>query len=158
MLCFAKATLDVVMHRASIMRRIVLSVAASVLAACQSPLPAADPGMAWVDLSIPFPNDRVLMAERLDEQRLSDGRFFQVTPGRHELIVRFDYDATGGGGMSIMGGLSVRECYLTVNYDHFAAGQRYVLQARSIALTPEARLYDARGEIVAQVSEFYCLM
>lgn len=136
----------------------MLVLAITLLAGCQTPMPAANPQMAWVDFSTPFPNDRVLMAERLDNQRLRDGRFFQVTPGRHELVVRFDYEVNGGGGISLMGGTTVRQCYLTVNYSHFQAGQRYVLEARSMALTPEARLYDAKGEVVAEVSEFYCLM
>lgn len=57
-----------------------------------------------------------------------------------------------------MGGTTVRQCYLTIDYEHFKAGQRYVLEARSMAMTPEARLYDAKGEIVAEVREFYCLM
>ncbi|MDD2046621.1 hypothetical protein [Pseudomonas putida] len=140
------------------MRRLLLVLAASVVAGCQAPLPAANPQMAWVDFSTPFPNDRLLLAERLDKQRLSDGRFFQVSPGSHELVVRFDYEVTGGGGMGMMGGPTVRICYLTLNYAHFEAGQRYVLEGRSMALTPEARLYNAKREIVAQVSDFYCLM
>ncbi|TDF83766.1 hypothetical protein [Pseudomonas sp. H9] len=140
------------------MRCITLLLAASVVAGCQTPIPAANPQMAWVDLYTPFPNDRLLMAERLDKQRLSDGRFFQVTPGSHELLVRFDYEVTGGGGISIMGGTTVRTCYLTLNYAHFTAGQRYVLEGRSMALTPEARLYNAKREIVAEVSDYYCLM
>ena len=140
-----------------IMRRLTLLFAITVIAACQTPMPAANPQMAWVAFSMPFPNDRVLLAERLDKQRLSDGRFFQVSPGSHELVVRFDYEVNGGGGMSMMGGPTVRQCYLTVNYAHFMAGQRYVLEARSMAMTPEARLYDAKGKIVAEVSEFYCL-
>lgn len=140
------------------MNRLLLVLAITLVAGCQTPMPVANPQMAWVDFSTPFPNDRVLMAERLDKQRLRDGRFFQVTPGSHELVVRFDYEVNGGGGISLMGGTTVRQCYLTVNYPHFQAGQRYVLEARSMALTPQARLYDAKGEVVAEVSEFYCLM
>lgn len=140
------------------MNRLLLVLAITLITGCQTPMPVANPQMAWVDFSTPFPNDRVLMAERLDKQRLRDGRFFQVTPGSHELVVRFDYDVNGGGGISLMGGTTVRQCYLTVNYAHFQAGQRYVLEARSMALTPQARLYDAKGEVVAEVSEFYCLM
>lgn len=142
---------------APIMRTMMLLLAITAVTGCQSPLPSANPQMAWVDFSVPFPNDRLLMAERLDKQRLSDGRFFQVSPGSHELIVRFDYEVGGGGGLSLMGGTTVRECYLTVPYANFQAGQRYVLEGRSMALTPEARLYDAKGEVVAEVSEFYCL-
>lgn len=123
-------------------------------------MPVANPQMAWVDLSMPFPNDRLLLAERLDKQRLRDGRFFQVSPGSHELMVRFDYETGGGGGggNGEMGGPTERVCYLTLRYDHFQAGQHYVLEARSMALTPEARLYDAKREIVAELSDFYCLM
>lgn len=140
------------------MRRMMLLLAAMVVAGCQTPIPAANPQMAWIDFSTPFPNDRLLMAERLDKQRLSEGRFYQVTPGSHELIVRFDYEVNGGGGISMMGGTTVRVCYLTLRYDHFVAGQRYVLEGRSMAMTPEARLYDAKREIVAELSDFYCLM
>ncbi|MNJ06948.1 hypothetical protein D3C77_10410 [compost metagenome] len=136
----------------------MLLLAVSVVAGCQAPMPVADPQMAWVDFSTPFPNDRLLLAERLDKQRLRDGRFFQVSPGSHELIVRFDFEVAGGGGMGMMGGPSVRVCYLTLNYQHFQAGQRYVLEGRSIAFTPEARLYNAKREIVSELSDFYCLM
>ncbi len=140
------------------MRQLTLLFAIAAFAGCQAPMPTANPQMAWVDLSMPFPNDRVLLAERLDKQRLRDGRFFEVSPGSHELVVRFDYEVNGGGGISLMGGTTVRQCYLTIDYEDFKAGQRYLLEARSMAMTPEARLYDAKGEIVAQVAEFYCLI
>jgi len=63
------------------MRRLMLSLAIMAVAGCQAPLPSANPQMAWVDFSMPFPNDRVLLAERLDKQRLRDGRFFSSKPG-----------------------------------------------------------------------------
>ena len=53
---------------------------------------------------------------------------------------------------------SERLCYLTIRYDHFEAGQRYVLEGRSIAFTPGARLYNAKREIVAEDREANCLM
>ncbi|MNT91254.1 hypothetical protein D3C72_2323200 [compost metagenome] len=52
----------------------------------------------------------------------------------------------------------MRVCYLTIHYEHFEAGQRYVLEGRSMAMTPEARLYNAKREIVAEASDYYCLM
>ncbi|KAB0495491.1 hypothetical protein [Pseudomonas moorei] len=139
------------------MRRLVLILAASVVAGCSSPLPAVDPQMAWVDFSTPFPNDKLLMAERLDKLRLRDGRFFQVTPGSHELIVRFDFEVPGGGS-DMLSDSTERLCYMTIKYDHFVAGQRYLLEGRSMAFTPEARLYNANREIVAEASQFYCLL
>ncbi|MDN4545377.1 MULTISPECIES: hypothetical protein [unclassified Pseudomonas] len=140
------------------MRRLMLLFAASVVAGCQTPMPTPNPQMAWVEFSTPFPNDKLLMAERLDKQRLRDGRYFEVLPGSHELVVRFDFEVPGGGGMSMMSGPSERLCYLTIRYDHFEAGQRYVLEGRSIAFTPGARLYNAKREIVAEDREAYCLM
>ena len=58
----------------------------------------------------------------------------------------------------MMSGPSERICYLTINFDHFEAGQRYVLEGRSIAFIPEARLYNTKREIVAEDRESYCLM
>lgn len=139
------------------MRRLLLLLAASVVAGCQSPLPAVNPQMAWVDFSTPTPGGKLLMAERLDNQRLRDGRFFQVTPGSHEMMVRFDFEVFGGGG-GLMTGPIERLCYLTIRFDHFEAGQRYLLEGRSLAFTPSARLYNAKREIVAEDSEVNCVI
>jgi hypothetical protein len=138
------------------MRRLMLLLAASVVTGCSSPLPAVNPQMAWVDFSTPFPNDKLLMAERLDNVRSRDGRFFQVTPGSHELTVRFDFEVPGGGSDLFDGG-SERLCYMIIRYGHFDAGQRYLLEARSMAFTPEARLFNAKREIVAEASQINCV-
>jgi len=122
-----------------------------------SPLPPADPNLAWVDFAMPAPGGKVLMAEKLDGQRLRDGRYFQVSPGSHELEVRFDFEVYGGGGLGVMSEPQERLCYLTIRYDHFEAGQRYRLEARSLAFTPSARLYDAKREIVAEDRQARCL-
>jgi hypothetical protein len=139
------------------MRQLLLLLVASLVAGCQTPLPPVDPQMAWVDFSTPTPGGKVLMAERLDKQRLNDGRFFQVTPGSHELRVRFDFEVFGGGG-SLMNGPVERLCYMYIRYDHFEAGQRYTLEGRSLALTPSARLYNAKREIVAEDYDYNCII
>jgi hypothetical protein len=139
------------------MRQLLLLLVASFVAGCQTPLPPVDPQMAWVDFSTPTPGGKVLMAERLDKQRLNDGRFFQVTPGSHELRVRFDFEVFGGGG-SLMNGPVERLCYMYIRYDHFEAGQRYTLEGRSLAFTPSARLYNAKREIVAEDYDYDCII
>lgn len=139
------------------MRTLLLLLLVSLVAGCQTPLPTVDPNMAWVDFSTPSPGGKLLMAERLDNQRLNDGRFFQVTPGSHELRVRFDFEVFGGGG-SLLNGPVERLCYLTIRYDHFEAGQRYLLEGRSLAFTPSARLYNSKREIVAEDREFHCII
>jgi len=138
------------------MRQPLLLLALITLGACTSPLPIADPQQAWVDLAMPAPGGKVIMADSLDKQRLRDGRYFQVTPGSHELTVRFDFEVYGGG-MSMMSAQEERMCYLTLNYDHFEAGQRYRLEARSLSFAPSARLLNARNEIVAQERMINCI-
>ncbi|KPG97622.1 PA0061/PA0062 family lipoprotein [Pseudomonas sp. RIT-PI-r] len=138
------------------MRKLLSLIVASLLTGCQTPLPPVDPQMAWVDFSTPTPGGKLLMAERLDNQRLNDGRYFQVTPGSHELRVRFDFEVFGGGG-ALMTGPVERLCYLYIRYDHFEAGQRYLLEGRSLAFTPSARLYNARREIVAEDRQYNCI-
>ena len=46
------------------MRKLTTLLAASVLAGCQSPLPAVDPDKAWVGFAMPTPGGKVLMAGR----------------------------------------------------------------------------------------------
>lgn len=138
------------------MRRLTLLLAASVVAGCQSPMPVVDPTMAWVDFAMPTSGGKVLMADRVDKQRMTDGRYFQVTPGSHELRVRFDFEVFGGGqGMDT--DPQERLCYMTVRYDDFEAGQRYRLEARSLAFTPSARLINRQGQIVAKERQINCV-
>lgn len=98
---------------------------------------------------------RTLMADRLDGKRLDDGRYFQVTPGRHELVVRFDYEIYAGGFSTDP---TERTCYLTVRYDDFKAGERYRLEARAPAMQPQVLLYDAsRKVVVNEPSNVTCI-
>jgi len=69
--------------------------------------------------------------------------------------VRFDFDVFSGG-FGMMNDSVERLCYLTIRYDHFEAGQRYMLEGRSLAFTPSARLYNAKRELVAEDREVNC--
>lgn len=138
------------------MRLPLLILALATLTACSTPLPSVDPQQAWIDLATPAPGGRLLMAERLDNQRLGDGRFFQVTSGSHELMVRFDFEVFAGG-MGMTTDPQERLCYLSLRYDHFQAGQRYRLEARNLGFTPSARLYNAQREIVAEERMINCV-
>lgn len=95
------------------------------------------------------------MADRLDGQRTEDGRYFRVTPGKHELVVRFDYEIYGGGPMTQPGD---RTCYLTVRFDNFRAGERYRTEARAPVMEPQVLLYDgSRKVVVNEPSEVFCI-
>ncbi|MBO6276731.1 MULTISPECIES: hypothetical protein [Pseudomonas] len=137
------------------MRTLLWLLAACLLSACTStPIPPADPTMAWVDLETQ--TGKLVMAERLDNKRQADGRYFQVTPGSHELMVRFDFEVFVGG-MGMFSDPQERLCYVTVDYDNFQPGQRYRLQARSLGFNAYARLYDATGKVVAEERLVNCL-
>ena len=137
------------------MRTYLLLGMACLLSACVStPLPKPDPSLAWVDLETQ--TGRLVMAERLDHQRMTDGRYFQVSPGSHELMVRFDYEVFIGG-MSQFSNPQERLCYITLNYADFQPGQRYRLQARSLGFNAYARLYSAEGKVLAQERLDNCL-
>ncbi|MQU53159.1 hypothetical protein [Pseudomonas sp. FSL R10-1339] len=137
------------------MRTLLWLLAACLLSACTStPIPPADPAMAWVELETQ--TGKLVMAERLDNKRQADGRYFQVTPGSHELMVRFDFEVFVGG-MGMFSDPQERLCYVTVDYDNFQPGQRYRLQARSLGFNAYARLYDATGKVVAEELLVNCL-
>ena len=137
------------------MRTYLLLGMACLLSACVStPLPKPDPNLAWVDLETQ--TGKLVMAERLDHQRMTDGRYFQVSPGSHELMVRFDYEVFIGG-MSQFSNPQERLCYITLNYADFQPGQRYRLQARSWGFNAYARLDSAEGKVLAQERQVNCL-
>jgi hypothetical protein len=134
------------------MRYPALIVSLLMLSACASPLPPHDPGMAWVDLYTTASD--LLMAEELDGKRLNDGRYFQITPGAHELIARFRFEVQGGG--SLMAEPIQRTCEIRVRYDDFAAGQRYRIEARTLAMSAQAWLYDEQRNVLARAKVLRC--
>ena len=77
------------------MRHCLLLALLMLLGACAGPLPAVDPQQAWIELSSVPGN--VLMADRLDGRPVNDGRYFQVSPGAHELQVRLQFEVPSGG-------------------------------------------------------------
>ena len=135
-------------------KHLPLLLALASLGGCLSPLPAVNPQMAWVDLETH--TGTLVMAESLDKQRLRDGRFFQVTPGSHDLLARFDFEVYVGG-MAMNTDPPNRLCYLSVHYDHFEAGQRYRLEGIALGFNASARLYNDKGEVVAEQNNVFCI-
>lgn len=140
------------------MRQLLLPIVALLLSACAStPLPPVDPHQAWVDFATPTPGAKLVMAQRLDGKNLPDGRYFQVSPGSHELMLRFDFEVPTGGSLNGFGQTADRTCFITLQYDHFEAGQRYRLEGRSLAFTPNIRLYNAARQLLAEERSVNCL-
>lgn len=135
------------------MRLPALMLLALPLYACAAPLPEADPQQAWIELySTP---GNTLMAQKLDGKKVSDGRYFQVSPGTHELRATFKFDVDNGGGGGFMGNPRQITCHLKIKYD-FAAGQRYRLEARPVAMSTQAWLYATPRKALKQVNVERC--
>lgn len=124
------------------------------LTACASPLPQADPSQAWIDLR--GEPGTSLMADRLDRERTSDGRYYQVSPGRHELELRYQFEVSSGGSLSNASGTFQLTCHVRIRYDGFAAGERYRIDARPIVMRPQVLMYDAQRNVVARGDTLGC--
>ncbi|HCJ30963.1 MAG TPA: hypothetical protein DHV63_17110 [Pseudomonas sp.] len=123
------------------------------LSGCAGPLPAPDPGMAWVDLSAQ-PSD-IFMSDRLDDKRTPDGRYFQVSPGAHELEARYEFEISSGG-LGEFGDTQYLRCTMVIRYDDFQAGRRYLFQARSLGFTPQGWLRDEQHNVLARAEAEHC--
>ena len=125
-----------------------------MLMACGKALPAADPAKAWIDLyTIP---GNYLSANQLDGRDWAQGRYFEVEPGKHELQVRLQFDISGGAGREHTGGGQTRTCILALEYDQFAAGQKYRLKAGQVSRRGWVRLYDSAGNVLSRGKQLRC--
>ncbi|KPN92237.1 hypothetical protein [Pseudomonas nunensis] len=118
-----------------------------LLSACAGPMPKPDPGLAWIGLQEESPND--MLAERVDGQRIDDGRFFEVTPGAHDLAVTLFEIPSGDSNQE--------DCQGRVHYTQFKAGEHYQLVESSLGQAVSARLEDSHGKEVAQTDDFQCM-
>ncbi|SDK95432.1 hypothetical protein [Pseudomonas indica] len=126
----------------------------TLLTACASPLPRHDPQQAWIDLYTTA--DNLLMAQRLDDKRWGDGRYFQVSPGAHELEVTLRFEVAGGGALSNVSEPMQMTCELQIRYDNFVAGKRYRLEARPMIMKAQAWLYDDQRNVLARGKVLRC--
>lgn len=117
-----------------------------LLSACAGPIPAADPSEAWIGLQPSASND--LLAEKIDGQRVNDGRYFEVGPGAHQLDMTLISGADGNS--------SDLNCMGRLDYANFKAGEHYQVSASSEGETASFSLMDSHGKQVAQSDSFQC--
>ncbi|OEC33022.1 hypothetical protein SAMN05216600_11167 [Pseudomonas cuatrocienegasensis] len=136
------------------MRAYMLASLLLLLGGCASPLPPPDPQQAWVNLYAPA--GELLMADRVDRQRWPDGRYFQVSPGPHDLQVRFQFEVNRGGGLGMSSEPLELTCEIRLRYADFKAGQRYRIEARSMAMSAQAWLYDEQRQVLTRGKVLRC--
>lgn len=117
--------------------------------ACAAPLPEHDPNMAWIDVQVQA-NHR-LSAQRMDNVKVDDARYFQVSPGAHQLQLRLTYDRGSSNG-----GDNQRRCQVEIAYPEFVAGQRYSIRALAKGWTVRAWLYNADGQRIMESKPVRC--
>jgi len=140
------------------MRNLSLILALTALTAltgCAGPMPAVDPQQAWVDMRTI--TGKMVMADKVDGVTTYDGRYFQVSPGSHKLQVRYDYEINYGGFSAMSDDLTELTCYIDLKYDHFAAGQRYMIEVRSMHNSITAWLFDAQRNELVEQEEAHCI-
>lgn len=135
------------------MRALLLLTGLLGLGGCGLLLPRPDPSQAWIDLKPQ--GDNRLQAAAVDEKPLDDDRYFQVSPGAHELRVRFQF-AVAASNIGPASAPRQRDCQLELHYGEFAAGTRYRLEAGSIGFRPWAKLYDAQRRLLGRAREMRC--
>jgi len=116
-------------------------------------MPTPDPSQAWINLRTSEAN--TLQAAKVDATELEDNRYFQVTPGQHELHMRLQFAVAPTNIGPDSQGLE-RTCVLKLDYPGFAAGQQYKLVAGSIGFRPWAKLYDQQNQLLARARESRC--
>jgi hypothetical protein len=128
------------------MRTLMLTGGLLMLAGCAG-LPDPDPAQAWVDLDAH--QNAALQALKVDEKPSIDKRYFEVQPGSHELIVRYQFavEPTNIGPDTEP---LWRDCQLSVKFKDFNAGQRYQLRAGNVGFRPWAKLYDQQRNVVGR--------
>ena len=117
--------------------------------ACATPLPEHDLDMAWIDVQSQAGHQ--LSAQRMDGAKVNDARYFQVSPGKHELQMRLTYDR--GGSTT---GDSQRRCRVNMTYADYQAGQRYSIRALAKGWTVRAWLYSSEGQRLIESKPIRC--
>lgn len=116
-------------------------------------MPTQDPDQAWVDLN--SEQDIRVYATKVDGHEVDDGRYFQMQPGKHELVAQVQFTVHG----SNVGTNSLaieRECEVSINYADFTEGQRYRLDAGHLGFRPWAKLYDEQDNLLVRSKEGRC--
>lgn len=117
--------------------------------ACAVPLPEHDPNMAWIDVQAQAGHQ--LSAQRIDGHKVNDARYFQVTPGAHQLQVRLTYERSGNSR-----GDSQRRCLVDIAYPEFTADHRYSIRALAKGWTVRAWLYNSDGQRIIESKPVRC--
>ena len=117
--------------------------------ACAAPVPEHDPSLAWIDVQAQAGHQ--LSAQRVDGNKVNDARYFQVSPGQHQLQLRLTYERGGSNTAD-----SQRRCLVDIAYSEFTEGQRYSIRALAKGWTVRVWLYSSDGLRIIESKPVRC--
>ena len=129
----------------------------ALLGACAAPQPkgAMTADLARLTLET-RPQDR-LEAYRLDGELVDGLRFDDLTPGSHDVRVRYYFEIPGSaGGTGLLGESRWERCILGVRYDSFTRGERYTFEAAPRGFRATGWLRSANGGKLADAQVIRC--
>lgn len=135
------------------MRLILLLCLLLPLTGCAQLWLRHDPNMAWIDLA-PSAGQKLGLAQ-VDGYDLDDADYVQLSPESHELQVRLHFQVAAEN-VGPTGQALPRTCLLHLDYEGFAAGQRYRLVSGNHGFRPWAKLLDTQGNTLAKAREGRC--
>lgn len=126
-----------------------------LLAGCATPPAPEQPAPGQALLTLHAPPADYLDVQRLDGTRLdTGGPALQLSPGAHDLLLRYQYDSRQGSGL--FGDPRQVVCNLRLRYT-FEAGQRYRLEVRPLVLQAQGWLYGpARDKPLTRAEVVRC--
>ena len=119
----------------------------STLGGCAGQMPKASPDEAWVGLK-EEPTTTV-MAETVDGKRLDDGRYFEVSAGKHTLGATLFVEGEGDSNGAT--------CNASVTYQDFKAGKHYTLVESSLGQEYKVTLYNSADKPLAHSPDMNCM-
>lgn len=123
------------------MKKILVVCMLLVISACSTVIPAPDKASSLVYLSAN--NKNTLLAQRIDGKTVSDGRYFRLEPGAHELEVLIVSQSFEGGTVSR---------FANVEFDNFQADNSYRLSLIGGSHNLHLQLHDEKGALVKEIS------
>ncbi|MFJ4144439.1 hypothetical protein [Pseudomonas sp. NPDC089734] len=123
------------------MKKLLIVCSLLIISACSTVLPAPDKTSSLVEMSAN--NKNTLLAQKVDGSTVRDGRYFQLSPGAHELEVLIVSQSFEGSTVSR---------FASFKFDHFLPESRYNLKLVGGSHNLHLQLRDETGELIKEVS------
>ena len=142
-------------HMSYLLNASLIALALATSACSPVPQKPLESSMVRVNLAADVGND--VKAYRVDGELTQSIRFGDISPGTHNLQVRYHFEVPGGAGSGGLFDANFRTCVMEVYYDNFTAGMQYLFKVERRGWRSAGGLYDQQTqEKVATAEEVRC--